>query len=511
MAQKANIQKYFKGGALVLYAGVIMVLGIQLFFGDQIATFTNSNSGKPLEVSARSLNIAYALPVTSLEPTLFDSVTRSRLLNVYEGLVRTDHNLKIEPALAVSWGLVSPTVWEFTLRPDVHFHNAALMTVDDVVLSLERARTFEGSQLKTLLNSVTDVRAMNDSTLRITTSVPDPLLLNKLAVTYVFPKSLKDFEQPMGTGPYAFVASGKGTLGKQIALKRFENYWGDKPFYAQVFLHTVLDRGARIDALKNGKVDLLANVPPAAAKDLASDKIVLKTIPSLEVSFVMLNLHDGPFVDKNLREAFASSIEGKQFVDIAGGYARAVKQFVSSGVFGFNPNVKGFDYNLEHAKHLAANVVKDSPVTMDYADSNDVVPQYLQEQLQVLGIQLTLNPLKGSEFEQKLQSGKSQMYYLGWRSELGDASDFLQSIVHSKGEFNGTGYVSKTVDDLIDKSQQDLNIKIRLKSLQEAMKLIVQDDIAGVPLFETQTIFAFQNSIKFDPRVDGYIYASEIK
>ncbi len=513
-----NMKDIAQKAALGLYALVLVFVGIVLFGGDQILFFANSFTGTPEQhPSAETLTVAYAFPVQSLEPTLFDPVTRSRLVNVYEGLVRTDRNLKIEPAIAVSWGLVDLTTWEFTLRPGVKFHDGAEVRTSDVVDSIERARTHEGSQLKNLLNSISEVKSVDEKTLRITTRVPDPLLLNKLAVTYVFPKDQTDFEKPVGTGPYQFVSLDDGSL----SLKRFEDYWGEKPYYGQVVLRSITGRDERTNALKNGSVDLLADVPPSAASGLVSQDIVLKTIPSLEVNFLMMNPNEGLFINKGLREAAAYALDRQQFVEIAGGYAQPVRQFVSSGVFGFNPEIEGYAFDMKKALATAEPVTSQSfeqlLVMLDYAVGNDVIAQYIQDQFRQIGIDVLLNPLPGQEFQEKLESGSSELYYLGWRSELGDANDFLQNVVHSRdqsglsGQYNGTGYLNPEVDELIDSSLHDLNVKTRLKSMQEAMKILVEDDIAGIPLFETQTIFAYKNKLQFEPRVDGYVYAAEIR
>ena len=304
-------------------------------------------------------------------------------------------------------------------------------------------------------------------------------------------------------------------------MKRFEGYWGMKPYYGQVVLKTMQDRDDRIDALKSGGVDLLADVPPSAAKTIVSQSVALKTIPSLEVNFLMLNANTSLFSDRVFREALAYALDRREFVDIAGGYAQPIHQFVSSGVLCFNTDLKGYEYDLKKAQELVEPLVAKSfeqmTLTLDYAQGSDVVAQYVKDQMKLLGVDVILNPLSGNEFQEKLESGSSEMYYLGWRSELGDANDFLQTVVHTRdesgfsGQFNGTGYSSEAVVELIDKSEKDLNPKTRLKSLQDAMKILVEDDIAGIPLFETQTIFAYQTKIQFDPRVDGYIYAAEIK
>lgn len=530
MSQNPNIKKNLTRVALGLYVLVLLLLGGQLFFGDQMMFFGNFFTGTPAaHGSAEKLAIAYAFPVQSLEPTLFDPATRSRLVNVYEGLVRTDRNLKIEPAIAVSWGLVDPLNWDFTLRPHVKFHNGQEVAAEDIVASIDRARNYEGSQLKTFLNSITDVKAVDASTLRITTKTPDPLLLNKLAVTFIFPKDSSNFDKPVGTGPYEAVS---WEAGKDMSLQRFSDYWGEEPHYAQVDLRTIPDKDERIAALRQNQIQLLADVPPSAGcsynhvqKELSScsalPQVHFKIIPSLQVNFLMFNLNQGLFREKSLRRAVAYALDRQQFVGIAGGYAQPIHQFVSSGVFGFNPDLKGYDFDMDKAKTEAEPIISQSfeqlSVTLDYTAGDDVVVQYVKDQLKLLGVDVVLNPLSPAEFQKKLLEGSSEMYYLGWRSELGDASDFFVNVVHSRdgyglgGQFNGTSYSNGDVDSLIDASQQDLNLKKRLNSMQDAMKILVEDDIVGIPLFETQTLFASQDKIIFEPRVDGYIYAAEIK
>ena len=78
--------------------------------------------------------------IGSLDPYSYgDSFTLGVLNHVYEGLVRYNRDLKIEPALATSWEIVSSTTWRFSLRQGVKFHDGQDFTAEDVQASLVRA------------------------------------------------------------------------------------------------------------------------------------------------------------------------------------------------------------------------------------------------------------------------------------------------------------------------------------------------------------------------------------
>lgn len=74
----------------------------------------------------------------------FDIHAQNETLNsaanaaVYEGLVRLDEKMAVEPALATSWERV-PEGFLFTIREGVRFHEGETLTSDDVVFSINRA------------------------------------------------------------------------------------------------------------------------------------------------------------------------------------------------------------------------------------------------------------------------------------------------------------------------------------------------------------------------------------
>ena len=72
---------------------------------------------------------------SATEPLTFDPhsaniiPTNAANLQVHEPLVDFNSRYEIEPALAVAWKLISPTTWQFDLRPGVRFHDGSPLPV----------------------------------------------------------------------------------------------------------------------------------------------------------------------------------------------------------------------------------------------------------------------------------------------------------------------------------------------------------------------------------------------
>ena len=102
------------------------------------------------------------------------------------------------------------------------------------------------------------------------------------------------------------------------------------------------------------------------------------------------------------------------------------------------------------------------------------------------------------------------MFVIGWQAENGDAGDFLDAFIHSKGEYNNGRYVNVVVDKLIENSRKELDPAKRLQTLQKIMEL-VNNDLIGIPLFESSRLYAVKKGVVWEPRLDGLVLASDVK
>ncbi|MFU8882646.1 MAG: ABC transporter substrate-binding protein, partial [Rhodobacterales bacterium] len=151
--------------SLVLTASALCLCSLSSTL--QAESFRWASTTDPQTMDPHAANVA---PVTSF------------LNNVYEGLVRRDQNMDIEPSLATAWAPLEgeDSGWRFTLRKGVTFHGGEDFTADDVLFSYERA-TSDQSDVRSWFSPVTEVRVIDDFTVDFITAAPNPLFPESIA------------------------------------------------------------------------------------------------------------------------------------------------------------------------------------------------------------------------------------------------------------------------------------------------------------------------------------------
>lgn len=448
--------------------------------------------------SGGSLRIVLSTEATSISPYALNLNNGTRIRNIYEGLVAFDRNLKIIPALAVSWGNTTDTTWEFRLREGVLFHDDSPFTAQDVIDAYEKARASGDSQIKNYIDTIKSVEIASGNRIIVNTTSPDPLLLSKLTKLFVHK------EGNVGTGPYRL---GEWERGKYFKLEAFDSYWGPKPAFKDVSYDVINSRVEREQAFSAGNIDILVGLTEEQALELPSDQVV--TSYGLEVNFLMFQLDDPVFEDKSVREAFFSFIDPAQVEDIGNNFVRHTNQFIAPGVFGYNQSIPDYDYDPENeARDLFGSRLE--RLNFDYLSTYRTLSEYLNEKMRQAGFSVQANAVEPDQLLEKISRNGSQLFLIGWRAEDGDAGSFYNAFIHSDGPFNGGRYSNPDVDKLIEESRTEMNPQTRLSLLQRISSL-VSEDVIGIPLFETSRLYAIGEDIIWQSRLDGEVLAFEVK
>ncbi len=159
-------------------------------------------------------------PGESLHPVLGSNETNLLLAPlVYEGLYELDGRFSPQPLLCES-GQCSEDglTWTFTLKRGVTFSDGSPLTADVAAASLRSAKG-EGSLYRARLEGVTAVRSQGEDTLILELAYANgnlPALLD-------IPIFKEGDPYPLGTGPYAFRAS-----GDELSLTLRGDWWQGK-------------------------------------------------------------------------------------------------------------------------------------------------------------------------------------------------------------------------------------------------------------------------------------------
>lgn len=153
---------------------------------------------------------------------------------------------------------------------------------------------------------------------------PDVSLVANLGwyASFVLPKHIFDNgqewedniatkEMPIGSGPFKLL---KFKQGESVTLEANKNYFMGAPKVDNVIFTIIPDNATAVQALVNGEIDVLENVPAANNRELLANpqlRLVFNEYPS--PMRIVFNMRNEKVKDVHLRRAIASAINKKKF------------------------------------------------------------------------------------------------------------------------------------------------------------------------------------------------------
>ena len=490
---------------------------------------------------AKTLKWGGAREIASLDPYSFgETFTLAVLNHVYEGLVRYNGDLKIEPALAESWEIVSPTTWRFKLRKGVKFHNGDPFTADDVLASLERV-THPTSPLKGNLPAYKSSKKIDDLTVEIEVLGPYPLLLNDLTNIYILDKkwmtdnnALLPTDSGKGVEGYATTnANGTGPFrieSRRVAAQTVfvaNKDSGDKPLHNidRIEFSPITSSATRVAAMLSGEIDFtnvapLQDIPRLAA---SPDIKVLQT-NELRTVFFAFNMTDklvesdvkekNPFKDKRVREALYKGIDADAVQKRAmRGLSRTTGSLVAPAIPGYAPFLDARPaFDAEGAKKLLADAGYPNGFSFlmncntDSLVNEEELCQAVASMWSRIGLKPNLSLAPRAQQTPKRVKGEFDVISFGWATEpMIDTYSLLVQVIRSKsgagGVFNWANWGDPRIDELTDKGGVELDPAKRLPMMTEALK-IAKDEVMFIPMHQQPMVWAMRNAT-VDTMVQG--------
>jgi peptide/nickel transport system substrate-binding protein len=202
-------------------------------------------------------------------------------------------------------------VYQFKLRENIRFHDRSLLTLADVIFSLEAAVTagFHG------FSEIERIEADGNYGVRITLKKPNPEFLPYLTVGIVKADSVNRDKNAVGTGPYYIESY---TVQQSLVLKKFTDYQhGTLPRLDTVTVVFFANSDALSLGLYGGNVDGAELASGALFQQLGSDRFDIVSGHSAMVQLLALNNAAEPFNDVRIRRAINYSIDIQDIIDTA--------------------------------------------------------------------------------------------------------------------------------------------------------------------------------------------------
>lgn len=455
--------------------------------------------------------------------------------NVFSRLVAYDYRFQIMPDLAESWELSDNGLeYTFHLRQNVSWHDGVNFTSADVVWTINTVLNTEGLYYTSYLQSITDVVALDDYTVKITLSEVNADFINTLAHFHSFvilPKHLfegtdirenpHNWNDVVGTGPFKQVEWVKGS---HTIWEANDDYFKGRPYLDRIIIKWIPTWASISLGLQSGDIDATIGPGPPPAED------ELKTYPHLQIEssvgvamiYALMNLERAPFDNVKVRHAIALAINRTDISEKAyRGYApAAVGQWPSFLEFA-NPDATLPDYDPEMAKTLLdeagypegpGGIRFSTTITTYMTMMVPEVAQIMKEHLALVGIDVSIESYEWSTYFKKANTDKDCDIALGGPS-VGPVPDISSVLFKTGGGRNLMSYSNARVDEIYELGAGTLDFEER-KSLYDELWQTIVDDMPVVALVEYGSIQAFDKEFQgfyFQPesehKVSGYVYS----
>jgi peptide/nickel transport system substrate-binding protein len=264
-------------------------------------------------------------------------ITRDHGYMVYDTLLATDANFKVQPQMA-DWKVSDDKLtYTFTLRDGLKWHDGTPVAAEDCVASLKRWGKVDSMGQK-LMDFTASIEATDPKTITLKLREPYGLVLESIAkmssyVPFMMPKRLaetppdKQIPEQIGSGPFKFVQS-EFQPGVKAVYEKNKDYvprkeppsWtagGKVAKVDRVEWITMPDAQTAVNALQSGDIDFLEITPWDLLPMLAANRdIKIEVLNKLGYQAIgRMNFLHPPFDNPKVRRAAFMAINQKDFMD----------------------------------------------------------------------------------------------------------------------------------------------------------------------------------------------------
>jgi peptide/nickel transport system substrate-binding protein len=433
------------------------------------------------------VRIGVALEPPTLDPTAgaAEAIDIVVYQNVFEGLTRIDETGTVQPGLAESWTISEDGLtYTFKLHDGVTFHDGTAFDAEDVKFTFDRILA-DGSvnAHPEFYAPITAVTVIDPLTVEFKLDRQIGRFLFDLGrgdAVIVAPESAENnANEPIGTGPFAFVQWDKGS---RVILEAYGPYWGEPVHLTKASYVFIGDTATMTNALLAGDVDGTNNFATDALAVFEGNPQFNVLVGTTEGETILAtNNKKPPFDNLKVRQAIAHALDRQAIIDgTTNGYGVAIgAPFAPHNPY-YVDLTATYPYDPEAARALLAEAglpdgfsatLKLPPVA--YARTSG---QIIASQLAAIGIKVELINVEWAQWLEDVYTNKDFDLSIVSHVEPFDIGNYANPDYYF-------GYDNPQFQSLIEKLNGTTDEAARKELAIEAQTILAKDAVNGY-LFE---------------------------
>jgi peptide/nickel transport system substrate-binding protein len=477
---------------------------------------------------------------------------------IFRGLIRFDSTGLPQPDISSAWGISqNGDTYNFSLRPDVFWHDGEPLTSEDVVftVSLLQDPDFPVQEDLAAFWQEIEVVGLDERTLQFRLPEAHSPFLAYLDFGILPAHLLQDLTvpeivdapynlQPVGTGPFQFdeliIDEGQIT---GVVLKKNPDFYGQQPYLDQVAFRYYPDSATVWEAYQEGEIQGIGEISDEILYDALADQnlnFYTSRLPEMTLVLLQLDNPELPFLgEAEIRKVLLHGINRQYLVDqLKQGQAIIADGPIFPKTWAYYENIPRYEYDPE----LAIEILRDLGYTFSsegvFARENEdgdrleleliypetglhaQIAQAIQENWTALGFNVTLQSLPYQELLDRLESRDYEAALVDLNlTGMPDPDPY--PFWHQAQKTSGQNYSmwndrraseyleqARLVPDIVERAALYKNFQVRFHDQLPALPLYypvynygVASDVKGVrigPIFEP--------SNRLDTIMDWYIF-----
>lgn len=456
------------------------------------------------------------------------------LVNLFEGLVKTNKEGKIIPALAEKWTISENGLsYKFVLKDNAKWSDGDNITASDFVdlfsniLKYENnlyasdlyciygAKNFRLNKLD--LNNLA-IKALDSKTLQINLNYPCNYFLKILSKPIYTLRNIdnklenweKQYNNIRFSGPFVIgnINGNKELNKKSICLLKNKNYWNKSNVTnSKIVMYSINGSELSLSKFDTNTIDIFINPPISETSRLIKENLAFP-FNTLNINGIFFNLNKKSIVnDINLRKCIFNSLDFNSiyaamdpniFIKCTS-YVPSFIKFPNGNQFGFKHNIKTQNYNKAR-EYLKASKYNGEKLKFIYLNTtlNERVIEVIKNNLtnkksSKFNLNIEFVSLNKNDLTDSLINKDYDLAFLQNDISYNDVFAFLNRWCNNSN-FNIYGFNDFNYDSLLSKAKLEKDSKKQEILLIKAEKMLY-DNVTFIPFYNLKNLLCKKDYI----------------